>query len=164
MVRNQKLSLLKSFPLRFLPSIPGPRSAHSPNFAHYLVQGGLRRQLQGYWLHGAPPSQDVLEAALGMGEGLWGPRLAPCPGLPLSNHRRSAGHSALTLLIPHALQTPHVSTHPLSWSPGGWLSLEGLHQLCPLDSAHQGLGLWTGREGDGKSHIMKKELLFPGLL
>ena len=77
MVRNRKLSLLKSFPLRFLPSIPGPRSAHSPNFTHYLVQGGLRRQLQGYWLHGAPPSQDVLEAALGMGEGLWVPRLAP---------------------------------------------------------------------------------------
>ena len=83
MVRNRKLSLLKSFPLRFLPSIPGPRSAHSPNFAHYLVQGGLWRQLQGYWLHGAPPSQDVLEAALGMGEGLWAPRLAPpVPGCP----------------------------------------------------------------------------------
>lgn len=77
-LRNPKLS----FPLRLLPSIPGPRSAHSPNFPHYLVQGGLRRQLQGHWLYRAPLSQDVLEAPLQMGEGLWGPGLAPLLGCP----------------------------------------------------------------------------------
>ena len=92
-----------------------------------------------------------------MREGLWGPGIGP-----LSNHRRSAGHSAKTLPTPHPLLTPHESTHLLSWSPGGWLSLEGLHQLCPSHGAHQGLGLWTGREGDGKSHVMKRNFCFLG--
>lgn len=156
-LRNPKLS----FPLRLLPSIPGPRSAHSPNFPHYLVQGGLRRQLQGHWLYRAPLSQDVLEAPLQMGEGLWGPGLAPLRGCP----SQTTGWPLLkTLLTPHPLLTPRESAHLLSWSQGGRLSLEGLHQLCSSHGAHQDLGLWTGREGDGKSHVVKKELLFPGLL
>lgn len=65
------------FPSQVPPLRPRTRSAHSWNFAHYLVQGRLRGQLQGHWLHGAPLSQDVLEAPLGMREGLWGPGIAP---------------------------------------------------------------------------------------
>lgn len=47
-------------------------SSPLPQGPCYLVQGGLRGQLQGHWFHGAAPSQDVLETLLGMGEGLWG--------------------------------------------------------------------------------------------
>lgn len=36
--------------------------------------------------------------------------------------------------------------------------------MCPLHGAHQYLRLWTSGEGEEKSHIMKKELSFTGLL
>lgn len=117
-----------SFPLRLFPSIPGPLSSHSANFPHYLVQRGLRGQLQGHWFHGAAPSQDVLQTLLGMREGLWGPGTAPpSPGSPSQTIGYQLATPLTTLLTPHPLLTPHMSTHLVSWNPGGWLSLEGLH-------------------------------------
>lgn len=111
------------------------------NPSRYLVQGCLWGQLQGHWLHGAAPRQDVPETPLGMGEGLWGSGPAsPFPRLPLSNHLSHTGSAdpvLITLLTLSPSQHPHTTTHLVSWSPRRWLSLERLHQVCSLHSAHE---------------------------
>lgn len=50
----------------------------------------------------------------------------------------------------------------MPWSPGRWLSLEGLHQVHPSHSAHQYLRLCPS--GEGESRIRKRTLTFTGQL
>lgn len=87
----------------------------------YLVQGGVRGQLQGHWLNGAALSQDILKMPLETerDNGVPGQPFPPLPRLPSKPP-------------PPALSR----THLLPQSPGRWRSQEGLQQLGPAHRAH----------------------------